>query len=92
MMTADSPEWYPMDPRYQVEEKEMHKDLNEDLNCNPRDRRIQLIQSHINQNKQVIPRVHFYGNLQYCSISHKQKGAVPPDQLIKRWNIGIETA
>ena len=42
-MTADSPEWYPMDSRYQVEEKEMCKDLNEDLNCNPRDRRIQLI-------------------------------------------------
>ena len=45
-MTADSPEWYPMDPRYQVEGKEMCKDLNEDLNCNPRDRRIQLIQLH----------------------------------------------
>ena len=92
MMTADSSEWYPMDPRYQVEEKEMHKDLNEDLNRNPRDRRTQLIQSHINQNEQVIPQVHFNGNLRYCSISHKQMGTVSPDQLGKRWNIGIETA
>ena len=55
MMTTDSSEWYPMDPRYQVEEKEMCKDLNEELNHNPRDRRIQLIQLHINQNEQVIP-------------------------------------
>ena len=70
-MTADSPEWYPMDSRCQVEEKEMHKDLNEDLNHNPRDRRIQLIYSHINQNKRIIPQVHFNADLQYCSISHK---------------------
>ena len=91
-MTADSPEWYPMDSRYQVEEKEMRKDLNEDLNHNPRDRRIQFIHSNINQNKQIIPRVHFDADLQYCSISHKQKGTVSPDQLVKRWNIGIETA
>ena len=91
-MTADSPEWYPMDSRYQGEEKEMRKDLNEDLNCNPRDRRIQLIQLHTNLNEQILPQVHFNADLWYCSISHKRKGTVSRDQLIQRWNIGIETA
>ena len=82
-MTADSPEWYPMDSRYQMEEKEMCKDLNEDVNHYPRDRTIQLIQSHINQNQQIIPQVHLDGDLRYCSISHKQKGTVFPDQLTR---------